>query len=406
MSKSFKIILGLLIAAIALVVYLESTKKDPLNWSQTYSKSDKIPYGTFVLYNTLKDTRAFNTFKEVDQPPFEFLSEDNDFEKSTYLFLNSYISFDDAESNKLLSWVAEGNTMFIGARSIGKTILDTLNLDINTIYEYNNFEHKPLVNLVNPELHRALPYYLDLEVDGSYFSKVDTLHTKVLGEFSFTKKKDTTKIIEPKVNFIKQPFGDGEIYIHLLPDAFTNYFMLREQNYTYAQNVLSYIDNNSVLLWDNHHNNGKTRATSILYVFFSNRYLKWAYYMLIIGTLLWVIFEGRRKQRAVPIVKPLPNQTLAFTKTIAGMYLDKKDHKSISTHQINHFLEYIRSNYRLNTNKINDAFISDLAGKSSNSLEDTKLLINFIVSMRNKSIITSDDLMTLNKRIEDFKTSK
>ncbi len=406
MSKTFKVILVVLIAAIALVVYLESSKQEDINWSQSYSRSDKIPYGTFVLYNTLKDTRAFNTFKEVNKPPYEFLSEDNDLEKSTYFFLNNYISFDEAESNKLLSWVAEGNSIFIGARSIGQTILDTLNLEINTIYEYQNFEHKPLVNLVNPELHRELPYYLDIEIDGSYFSKVDTLYTKVLGEFSFSKAKDTTKIIEPKVNFIKQPFGDGEIIIHLLPDAFTNYFMLRENNYTYAQNALSYIDTNDVLLWDNHHNNGKTVYTSPLYVFFSNRYLKWAYYMLIIGTLLWVIFEGRRKQRAVPIVKPLPNQTLAFTKTIAGMYLDKKDHKSISTHQINHFLEYIRSNYGLNTNKINDVFISNLAGKSNNSLEEAKLLINFIVSIRNKSIVTANDLTTLNKRIEDFKTSK
>lgn len=406
MSKTFKVVLVLLIAAIALVVYLESTKKDPLNWGQTYSRSDKIPYGTYVLYNTLKDTRAFNTFKEVDKPPFEFLSEDNDLDKSTYFFLNNYISFDEAEANKLLSWVADGNSLFIAARNIGETILDTLHLETNTIYEYGNFEHKPLINLVNSELERELPYYLDIEINGNYFSEVDTLNTKVLGEFSFTKSKDTTKIVEPRVNFIKQSFGDGEIYIHLLPDAFTNYFMLREQNYTYSQNALSYINNDNIILWDNHHNGGKTRYTSPLYVFFSNRYLKWAYYMLIIGTLLWVIFEGRRKQRAVPVVKPLPNQTLAFTKTIAGMYLDKKDHKSISTHQINHFLEYIRSNYRLDTTKINDVFISQLADKSSNSLEDAKLLINFIVAIRNKSLVTANDLTMLNKRIEDFKTSK
>ena len=215
--------------------------------------------------------------------------------------------------------------------------------------------------------------------------------------------KDTLHMEEPRVNFVKQSFGDGEILIHLMPEVFTNYFVLRENNYKYTQNVLSYIDQEKDLLWDNHHKNGKTVYSSPLYIFLRNRYLKWAYYILLIGTVLWVIFEGRRKQRAIPIVKPLPNQTLTFTKTIAGMYFDKKDHKSIALHQINHFLEFVRSTYNLDTNFINDEFIKKLALKSDNTLEETRLLINYIVSLRSRQALTQEELLELNKRIEAFK---
>ncbi len=402
MSNKYKILAGVLLLALALVIYMESGEKDEVNWFQSYSKTDKIPYGTYVLHDLLSNSRTQDNFKEVRQPPYEFL-DDSTTVSGTYLFINQYILFDEAESKKLLSWVSKGNTLFIGSRGIGETILDTLNLSTDLFYDLDNLQRKPLVNLVNPALHRERPFYLDRETTVGYFDQVDTLATVALGEFSLMVDKDTLHMEEPRVNFVKQSFGDGEILIHLMPEVFTNYFVLKENNYKYTQNVLSYIDQEKDLLWDNHHKNGKTVYSSPLYIFLRNRYLKWAYYILLIGTVLWVIFEGRRKQRAIPIVKPLPNQTLTFTKTIAGMYFDKKDHKSIALHQINHFLEFVRSTYNLDTNFINDEFIKKLALKSDNTLEETRLLINYIVSLRSRQALTQEELLELNKRIEAFK---
>ncbi len=179
--------------------------------------------------------------------------------------------------------------------------------------------------------------------------------------------------------------------------------MLHENNYTYTESALSYIDPIGTIYWDTHYKNGKTTYSSPLYIFLNNRYLKWAYYTLIIGVLLWVLFEGRRKQRAIPVVEPLPNQTLTFTKTIAGMYLDKQDHKSIAAHQINHFYEYIRNRYSLATHSINPEFMNKLALKSENTLDNTRTLINYIVAINTKSSISQEELMQLNKKIEDFK---
>lgn len=402
MSNTYKVIAALLLMVLALVVYMESGQEDPVNWYPSYTKTDKIPLGTYVLYETLKKTRSEESLKDVRQPPFEYLTDSSD-QKGTYFFVNDYILFDKAESKRLLSWVDKGNTLFIAARGIGETILDTLQLDTDIFYEYDNFEHKPLINLVNPTLKDASPYYLDIETTVAHFYEVDTLNTRVLGEYGLMKNNDTLTIKEPRVHFIKQAFGKGEIYIHLLPSAFSNYFILRENNYSYVQNALSYIDQDSTIYWDDHYKNGKTIYTSPLYVFLNNRYLKWAYYMLLIGTLLWVIFEGRRKQRAIPVITPLPNQTLTFTKTIAGMYLDKRDHKSIVTHQINHFFNFTRTHYSLDTHTLSDDFIVRLASKSNNSVEQTRLLINYIVALRSKSTLSQEEVMELNKRIEDFK---
>lgn len=405
MSNKFKVIAGALLLALALVIYMESSTKEDINWYPSYTKTDKIPYGTYVLHDLVEKNWNKEKFKEVRIPPYEFMS-DSVAAQGTYLFVNDYILFSEDESLKLLSWVSKGNTLFIAARGIGETILDTLSLETDLYYDYDNFERKPLVNLVNPSLRRAAPYYHDVETTAGFFAEVDTINTIALGEFGLMAEKDTLTVAEPRINFIKQEFGKGEIIIHLMPETFTNYFILREDNYTYTNNALSYLDQDEVLYWDNHYKNGKTLYTSPLYIFFQNRYLKWAYYILLIGTFLWVVFEGRRKQRAIPIIKPLPNQTLTFTKTIAGMYLDKRDHKSIVTHQISHFLEFIRSNYGLDTNVISEGFINKLASKSGNTLEQTKLLINYMVALRAKQIISQEELLELNKRIEAFKNQK
>ncbi len=403
MSTKFKILAGLLLLSLAVLIYMESSEEDPINWYASYNKKDKIPYGTFVLYNTLKESKASEKFKEIEQPPYEYLADSSD-QKGTYFFVNDYINFDEAESIKLLDWVSKGNTLYISARGIGKTILDTLSLRTEALYDLNNLERKPLLQLVHPDLRTTNPYVLDIEIQTSYFNEIDTLQTVVLGAYDLTKDNDTLSIEEPKLHFVRHRFGEGTIIIHLMPDVFTNYFMLRENNYAYTESALRYIPEEDILLWDNHYKNGKTIQTSPLYLLFKNKYLKWAYYTLLIGVVLWVFFEGKRKQRAIPIIDPLPNQTIAFTKTIAGMYLEKGDHKSIALHQINHFMEHIRSEYAIPTADRGLNFIERLASKSNNTQEDTKKLIDYITSISQKYPITKEELLKLNKLIEAFKT--
>ena len=140
-----------------------------------------------------------------------------------------------------------------------------------------------------------------------------------------------------------------------------------------------------------------------MYIILNNKYLKWAWYTLLLTTVIWVLFEGKRKQRSIEIIKPLPNQTLDYTRTIAGMYLDKKDNRQIAIHQINHFMEYIRSTFILATDKKDQDFIEKLAAKSNISVLEIKNTIDFINTLKPKAVITEDELIQLNSYIENFK---
>jgi len=401
MNTRYKIMAGILLLFIALLVVMESAKSEELNWFPSYSAKAKIPLGTYVFYDQLKKKIDPQSTQEIKIPPFEFLSDSVG--HGTYFFVNNEISFDPSETKKLLKWVGRGNTLFVSATYQSHKLLDTLNLEQATFYEQTSLTRKPLLNLSNPILKREQPYLMNKDLGSSYFDKMDTTNTTVLGVYDMMRDSDSTKIQDPKVNFVKVPFEKGYVYLHLFPQAFSNFFMLEGNNSKYTAGLLGYLSKEKTLYIDQYYKTGKSFNTSPLFLIFSNKYLKWAYYLLLIIAVLWVYFEGKRKQRSIPIVKPVANQTLDFTRTIAGMYLENKDHKQIAQHQINHFLDYLRSTYNTPTAQLNDDFISTIASKSEESRSNVKQLVDTIITIRQKAEISEQELINLNTLIEKFK---
>ncbi|WP_241077784.1 DUF4350 domain-containing protein [Flavimarina sp. Hel_I_48] len=390
-----------LVLLIGLLVFVQTSKPEELNWFPSYSAKAKIPLGSYIFYDQLQKKTDAQRVQNVTTPPFEFLIDSVG--DGTYFFLNNDVSFDPSETKKILKWVGRGNTLFVAATYQSKKLLDTLNLELATFYEQNSFTRKPLLNLSNPGLKRERPYLMDKDLGSSYFKSLDTANTTVLGVYDRMRDQDSTAIIEPKVNFVKVPFENGFVYLHLFPQAFSNFFMLEDDNSDYTAGVLAYLPKEKTLFLDHYYKTGKTYNTSPLFLIFSNKYLKWAYYLLLIIAVLWVYFEGKRKQRSIPVIRPRPNQTLDFTRTIANMYLENKDHKEIAQHQINHFLEYVRSAYTVSTGQLNENFINTVAAKSGSEQTEVKQLVNTIITIRQQPAVSEQQLIELNTRIENFK---
>lgn len=390
------IIIGLI--TFGLILYLEYNKKEELNWFPSYVSQHKIPYGTKVLNDILKS--KFPNTTSVNVPPFEFLKSKNNTE-STYVFINNSVSFEKTELETLLDWTAKGNTLFIASSNFEKDLLDTLHLETKSLFGDEGLEHLFQHRLVNPQLNSKIKYQFKKSYSTMYFSKIDTLKTIVMGEVS--NKSSNTSDFETHPNVIQQKFGEGKIILTTFPIAFTNYFILKDQNRNYTAGMLSYLNEEQPIYIDAYYKSGKKFYSSPMYIFLNTKELKWAYYMILIGALVYVLFEGKRKQRAVPIVSPLQNQTLAFTRTIAEMYYEKGDRKPIANHKIAFFLEYIRSHFYLNTSEINEDFFQNLAARTHHEVHEIKDLFLIFSSLKHKEHITDAELIKLNTAIENFK---
>ncbi|WP_146105651.1 DUF4350 domain-containing protein [Apibacter adventoris] len=393
MSRTLKIYIGIFIVVIGFLMYLEYTKPNPIIWTPTYSSKDKIPFGTYIAYNELTQLFPEKNKKRIEQSISSYLSSNNRTESDVFFIINQNSTLSETDTEYLLDFVEQGNDVFIVSTFIPTPILDSLHLKIESSYYLlkNDFSNVEL-SLVNPSFSN--PRYKFEKVEQyAYFSKIDSMNSVILGQYHMG--------IETKTNFIKQKYGEGYFYIQLFPEAYSNYFMLKDKNYMYAVNSLNYINKNTIL-WEENKKTIHTPPDGILMYIFNNPPLHWAWVILLCSFVLYSLFFGKRTQRIIPIIKPLKNTTVEFTQTIGNLYYNNKEHKDIINKKIKYFLYYVKEHYYMNIEKINTEFSDLLHLKSGVPKEITDKIVSLIQKNLNSDISTEEDLKLVNRTIDLF----
>ncbi|HZW78054.1 MAG TPA: DUF4350 domain-containing protein, partial [Flavobacteriaceae bacterium] len=305
-------------------------------------------------------------------------------------FINDILTFDDQQSKQLMDFAAKGNTVFIAANSISGAL--NANLDFTVTGKRNLLKQKVSVNFFNPRLKTTTAVVFH-EHYPTHFDQINPNATAL----SFLTLDDDE---EPKINFISIPHGEGKFLIHTTPEAFSNFNLLHE-NQEYAAAAMSYV-NAEKIYWDEYIKSGRRFISSPLRFILGNQALTWSYYLVMSGLFLFVLFQGKRQQRPIPIIEPQKNSSVEFTKTVGSLYFQHRDFSNAIMKKITFFLERVRSQLLIDTYELSDEFIHKLATKSGKNLSSTKELISLIVYLRDKSIHTEEELIKLNKKIEDF----
>jgi hypothetical protein len=395
MSKSLKLYIALLIVLLVAIIYFDVTKPKPINWNPTYEINDKIPLGLYVFDKEVESIFRENKIEKINITPYEFFyykyNEDtlirNYNIKGTFLSISEYSDIDDQSIAEICNFVSHGNSAFISSKIMPNSLLDSLKLKMNSEIKIKD----TVLNWIANKNLGNMKFKFSANVNDNYFSKIDTLNTTVLGY----QQGDSTRI-----NFIKVPWINGNFYLHTQPAAFTNYYLLKDKHSDYAQKVLSYIPEGTIF-WHLKNQTGAMISNSPLRFIFSNPALSWAWYIAIIGMIFFMIFNARRKQRVVPIIEPLRNSTIDFTKTIGNLYYQEGNHDDIINKKIIYFLEKIRNEYLIDTSNLNDDFVKKFQLKSGKNKSDIQKIV-FLINNYLKSPHTSieEDLVQINKAIE------
>jgi hypothetical protein len=398
MSKTLKIYIGLLILLFVGIIAIEFSTPAPINWQKTYNETQKIPYGTFVFYEELTNLFPESKVQDIKVTPYEYFDDYYNWEDSTYLTTGTYIiideypDLDNISAQELLDFASHGNDIFISSNYFPDRLLDSLGFDTKNEF---TFKGKAEFTFTNP-VFESDSISVEKGLNNIYFSKIDTLNTTVLGHQKFD---DVTY-----TNFIEVPWGSGYFYLHVQPVVFTNYHLLKKDNRKYASSVLSYL-NDDTIYFDSRNKFRKELGSSPMRFVLSRAALRWAWYIALLTTILFIIFNAKRRQRIVNVKEPLKNTTVDFTKTIGNLYYETKDHDNLIEKKITYFLEFIRRVYYLDTQILDDKFVKNLSLKSGKDKEDIKKLINQIVYLKAKSNCNEANLLQLNKAIEDFYTT-
>src|SRR5476651_536995 len=177
--KSLK--LYLIIAGVILVLYIvaEATQPKAIDWSETFSNKDKIPFGTYVLYDRVKDLFPNSQITTYRQPIYNVIAEDS-IKQASYIIICRGIDLSRADYDELVKYIKAGNDVFIAAENFGALLDTTLHVAAFRRFMHGN-DGIP-VNFVSPHLNPGRTFSVDKGTGSSYFTAFDTSHVVVLSE--------------------------------------------------------------------------------------------------------------------------------------------------------------------------------------------------------------------------------
>ncbi|MDX2245548.1 MAG: DUF4350 domain-containing protein [Bacteroidia bacterium] len=376
-------------------IFSQSFGAKKFSWRESFARKSKTPYGTFLVYEMLGNLFDTDSVKEIKTPVFDQLVYQN-YSQSSYIFINENFPVDETDVDEMVSFVKQGNNIFIAAYYFPDALKNRLgfenlsylqseedSLDIHFLGEEASKNYRfPGVKMIN------------------YFNSWNEDRTKVLAETT----EGYAKLLEISI-------GEGRFFLSTDPRIFTNYYMIHPQNHQYISRVFSLLPENQTVFWDEYYkirnlrsqrgNDSQDRPSAWDYIM-EQEALRWGFWVFLVAIFLYAVFEGKRTQRLVPVIKPLPNTTIDFTETIGRLYYQSADHKKIATKRIKVLLEYIRSRFFLKTHVFDDEFIRNLSGKSGLPEADIRDLCQMIGRIRDKGEISEEELIALNRMVEDF----
>lgn len=456
--NSFRLYLLGLLALFGAYVALEYYRPKPLDWRPTLSNADKIPYGTYALFDVLPQLLGtddvtsvrlpiYNQFFGGDAPePDEEMPLAADSvatpdsaaapaladsahvaatdsvptatepaastvaaadsaaiseptlpqRATTYLFVNTSFELNRFEKPALLRFIEAGNDVFVAAESIDTTLTQALGVRVaevdSSLRSSLRGPDSVRVKFVNPALASAtlrLPAWA-----------ATSRLTVRPGQPAITLATDA----QGRAVLVRLARGRGHLYLCTVPLAFANYFVLPPRQRQFALAALSYLPTGRPVWWDEYQKQGRAGDQSVLRVLMAHESLRVAYYLLWATALLFIFVEARRRQRIIPINKPLPNTTLLFTRTVASLYQQGRNHQRIAEKKVALFLDYLRTRFHEPAPDLGDeAFrerLSQKAGLPRPRVEELVRLINFA---RTAPTVTDQELLRLSRAIHDFK---
>jgi hypothetical protein len=442
-------------------VALEYYRPKPLDWSPTLRNQDKIPYGTYVLYDGLPQLLGTDSVAAVREPIYNQLlgSEEPSLQvgrpvnvtfadtaetattdssaaeaardqandeaaaateaatlplaatRASYLFINNEFAASRLEAAALLRFVAAGGDVFIAAEDFGSErrgfLADTLGI---RVYEASSAQLAQVVRgkeqagqADSVQLHLLRPRP-GLAASSFSFGAAAAGYRLALTKRRPHRGATLAADERGRPVLVRLDHGRGHFYLCSVPLAFGNYWVLRPRTTNFAFAALSYLPAGRPAWWDEYQKQGREGEQSTLRVLLAHPALRAAYYLVLVVGLLFVFVEARRRQRIIPIINPLPNTTLLFTRTVAGLYQQGRNHAQIAEKKTALFLDYLRTRFHEPTPDLSDdTFRERLSQKAGVPRPRVDELVRLINHARTAPAVTDQQLLILSRAIRDFK---
>lgn len=397
MDRKLKIYIAILIGILLLIVFVDSMKKKPINWQPTYTLDNKNPYDLYVFNKELSQIIPESRVKRVTKTAYEYVQENS--ERAIYLYIKKDIY--SMSDTVLLDYVAmNGSVLVMSGENFFRRLTDKLDLRYTDIDSKASLLKKNELKLTYTAAGMNANSYVMDKVNNSFsFVDMDSTVTTVLGRSVLP-----NGAVNP--NFIRIRYGKGFIFLHNQPQVFTNYALLSSKgSMQYVAGFLSYLPSDLPVVWfvkEQLSDEQKKENTSSLSVIFRYPAMKAVWLLFVYGMLLYLLFNAKRRQRIIPVLKPVENTTVEFVRTIGNLYLQEGNTTDIFNKKVIYFLDKVRHKFLIDTTRLDDNFIEKLCLKSGKPKELIIGITEEIKSFYRLKIVSEDKLIVFNNLLEKF----
>jgi hypothetical protein len=414
---------------LGIFIWLGQRNKDKHDWAETYDPKSREPYGTAVVREILRGYLPTQKLEDLKEKTAKSLQTDGSATTANYLFVGDGFLPDTTDTDKLLLFVHNGGRAFIAANAvpnyllerIAVTICDTAYVDEEDAKFYHAFQtdfaDSANLNFKHPQLAENTPfkynYFFKNVKRGTSWAYIDTLEAS---ESTCTEGGDKLTPIGTMngemVNFAKINYGQGAVFLHTTPVAFTNITLLDSSKLRYVSKAFSHLQD-GLIYWDDksrtssevvnkmNGSNPKIDRDSPLKFILAQPSLRWAWFLMLGLVVLYFILGAKRRQRIIPILEEKTNTSLQFIQTISLMYFRGGQNVRICDMKVRQFQTFVRERYHLNTRVMDDEFIKTLAMKSNIVDADIRKITLFEKRLAYNDI-TEDAMIELHRLLSRF----
>lgn len=371
------------------------------DWQEQYRYNRKSPYDLYALYNLLEARAPGLVFHE---DTLSALLADSTTD-ANYVYIGQTIYLDETDITGLLNFVELGNTAFIATKWMPEDLAYHF-FGPNCQYYFEYGLYNGVSSYIDDTIHPQLTQE-DLLPNGVPALSFVNNHKPVnhewyfLDDFTICDEEYGLEVLgnlDSGHNFLRLPYGDGELYFHTTPELFTNYFLSDSSRYDYARGVFSYLAPGPVY-WDEYSrswrppprtnnrnqwsgNGGRNLLSDnhALSFILQQPALAFAWYLLLFSGLLYIIFRGKRRQRIIPVRTPKENSSLQFVDTIARLTEQHGNHSRLAKEEIKVLRHYLSDRFKIRWPEGQDPplDLAERTGLAPTIIEEALIQIKFV----------------------------
>jgi hypothetical protein len=419
-----------------LAIYLWWVPK--VSWEENLNPDLKDPYGTFMLHQLLESVRSDQGFVFVDDSLSNRLPPDPSSNVvDNYVFIGERFYGGVKDQKAVLDFVSNGNKVFILVEDPEvffrilfdgdeHALQDTV---AEEVAEESDEMDESMIAIVTDTLLRMSvmsvgnsEHQFNLSKYNEHKVVARTWEYFILSQQDYTERRiETIGTFDGyEVNAFAIPYGKGKIYFHSQPLVFCNYYIKQKLGMLYCRAFMSHLGN-GVVYWDeeNRHfqfpdqtENGEQDGPlnkpeeGPLEFILSQRSLRTAWYLMLATVLLYAIFAGRRKQRAIRTIKPLRNTSIEFAEVVSNLFLKQSDHSKLVRMKMELWRAHARERYRMKW--VDTPFLMTLEGVPELSLKSgiPEKIITELIEKYNSVMMTgsvdTEAMLDLHNKLEFY----